>query len=245
MDVPRLPGWGWAALGALGAAGVLAAKNSMGAAAPSGRARPGRAPRDPNNYADPPALVLYPGDPHNGNVTVDSHGVSHTHRTPNGPRYKVAQLPTRSGSFCDWVNSMRMLLARQGLTGQAADFVIAHWDRETGNGRYLWNNSFGNAKQYDQYRPGGAWFRLTDGEPYASYDTADAGVAAQLSLLRSPHYAPAFAKLMAGDPTWYGDLGRLRYYGDANTPEGIEAAAQRGQAQYNALLPNVQACPRS
>lgn len=206
---------------------------SARASAPPSGTRRGRAPRDPNNYSD--SLERYPGDPHAGAV-IDGH----THRTPSGPRYKVANLPRRPETLCAWVGQCLALLSRVGLTDRrVATLVIAHWHRETGAGRYCWNHNFGNIKQFG----GGAWHRLTDGEPYVTYLSAEDGIRANLAVLRAGRYATAWAQLQAGKPEWYLALGRAGYYGDASTPDGIERAAQAGFRQYTTTyLPQVQQC---
>lgn len=221
-DLARVPWWAWA----MGGAGALLL------ATPAGAATTGRAPRDRLNYAT--TLELYPGDPHNGAVLHRGR----PSRTPRGPRYKVANLPPAT-TRCAWVAACRALLAPLGLSGEAATLFIAHLNRETGAGRFCWCNNFGNVKQFG----GGPWFRLTDGEPYVVYMTASAGMAGVLGVVRAARYAGAYRKLLAGDATWYGDLGRAQYYGDASTPEGIEAAAQNGQREYDTtFLPQVRAC---
>jgi hypothetical protein len=234
-------GLAWLAAGVASAA--IATRAAPAAARTLGhRARPGHAPHDPDNYATG-ALVLYPNAPTSGNTTVDSDGVVHVHRTPRGPRFKVANLPPAPTSFCEWVADSRALLAAAGVvdpTQQA--FIVAHWDRETGAGRYQWNFNFGNEKQYDQYRAGGAWHRLTDGEAYRTYASAAEGVAGNLSILRSIGHGAPWRKLLAGDPSWYGDLGRAHYYGDVSEPAAVEAAAQRGQAEFDEYLARVRSC---
>ena len=188
-------------------------------------------------------LVRYTGLPTEGEL--DSRG--NRHRTPAGPRYAVRNIPPFPGTVCAWAREMLALVERQGFRGKPAKLLIAHIARETGFGRSLWNNAFGNVKQFDAYARNHAWHRLSDHEPYMAFQSADDGMRYMIAVIRGTGgmRRQAYNKLMAGDQTWYGDLGRSQYYGDAprNDAAAIEAAAVRGQREYDqSYWPTIDRC---
>lgn len=102
-----------------------------------------------------------------------------------------------------------------GLGFEPARLFAAHVARETGWGRAVWDNNFGNIKAQGGWT--GPFFVLTDRlgftDPYRAYATPDEGLAAVVRLVSgSPRYAGAWSQLLAGDPNWYGTLGMEGYY---------------------------------
>lgn len=179
-------------------------------------------------------LLLRPGDAYAAAAWPARRSPGTTGaRNPPGPEYEVKHLPADwSGRRCDFVKYMRGLLVGEGLTGPVADLFVAHVARETGWGRAIWNHNFGNIKQFGA----GPWHRLSDGQPYVTYPSARAGIHDNVTFLRDRNngrYRAAWAKLVGGDPTWYGTMGRLGYY---------EGDPDAGQLQYDAILQLVRAC---
>ncbi len=171
-------------------------------------------------------------------------------RTPRGPEYEPQHLPVAwpntAAGHCAFVAYMRGLLAKEGLVGEQATLFIAHVARETGFGRAVWNNNFGNIKQYDNTTP---WHRLSDGQPYKSYASARAGVHDNIAFLRDRNggrYLEAWRMLLRGDVNWYGRMGLSGYYectgadGNRHTCRADEIHVP--QAQYEGTLAYVRRC---
>jgi hypothetical protein len=152
-------------------------------------------------------------------VHTDPHG----HRTPPGPEWRAEHQPrqwpaTAAGRAAFVRYAVPLFAAAAGLPQASAVLFVAHVARETGFGRAVWNNAWGNIKQYGP--AAWPWHRLADQEPYKSFLTPQAGAAYAVRLVQQRWPGP-YAKLRAGDATWYGDLGRGGYY------EGDPAAAQQ------------------
>jgi hypothetical protein len=180
-------------------------------------------------------LVEYVGAKTDG--ALDGHG--HTHRTPNGPRFAVKQLPKRPLTTAAWFKLIYASCAANGVTGPAAVFLCAMGARETDVGRSCWNNAIGNVKQYDNLRPDGFWHRLSDHEAYVAFGNINDGMGYVIRICQNTTARrAAWRKALANDPTWYGDLGRTQYYGDGTDAASVEAAAVRGQRDFdNVFLP--------
>jgi len=166
--------------------------------------------------------------------------------TPPGPEYERQHLPAPPANYCEFVRSTRDLLARIGLTGPGADLFIAHLGRESGFGRTVYNYNWANIRSFAG--SDAPWYRGVTGYPFRSYMSAAEGMRAMVDLIARPggRYAPAWAKLQAGDVTWYATLGVLGYYEvkDANdrwvaaTPDNVGPS----QADYEISLRSVRRC---
>lgn len=106
-------------------------------------------------------------------------------------------------------------LERQGLTHVQAVLFAAHLARETGWGRWVRGNNYGNIKAGSGWT--GDTFWMTDArgfrDQYRAWPTLDQGVQSTVALIRdSARYRKAWRLLRAGDPRWYGQLGLDGYY---------------------------------
>lgn len=113
-----------------------------------------------------------------------------------------------------FVHAIVPALERQGLTRTQAVLFAAHLARETGWGRWVRGNNFGNIKR-------GGWsgesFQLIDRlgflGTYRAYPSVDEGLRDAVALIRNtPRYRRAWRLLQAGDSRWYGQLGLDGYY---------------------------------
>jgi hypothetical protein len=127
---------------------------------------------------------------------------------------------------------MLQAIVDAGLTGRPAVLFLAHVSRETGYGQQVWNYNFGNVKQFGS----GPWYRHGT-EPYVAYPDTASGMAGDLNVLSLERYRAAREQLMAGDPQWYGTLGRAGYY-EAGPSHDFDAA----QAEYDGVLAIVDRC---
>jgi len=162
-------------------------------------------------------------------------------RRPSGPEWRLEHQPyawprTESGrrSFTRYL--ARKLIEQELLPPQAVALFIAHTARETGYGSAVWWNNFGNEKQYWK----GPWFNLA-GQPYIAFETPEHGLAHAVNRIRRQWPRP-FAKMLAGDLTWYGDLGIAGYYENGRTsPPSRHTAETIGptQAEYNGTVEHV------
>lgn len=182
-------------------------------------------------------LEPYPGDP-----AADAQG----HRTPSGQRVVKKQLPVYPGDQCTSIRNILSLVQQAGLSGRAAVLFAAHVSRETGYGRDVKNNCWPNVKAPNAGSP---WYRHS-GEPYTAFATPLAGMRRALEIVDLPRYAAAKRKLLAGDKTWYSDLGVGGYY------EYMDPVTRRyvphtwatvvlpgeGQDDYNKFLAKVERC---
>lgn len=123
------------------------------------------------------------------------------------------------------------LLQRHGMSHDAAVLFGAHVAREVAWGSAVWNNDFGNIKTA---HPSGPYYWLTDNyqshDRYRAYYTDDDGIEDNIRLVRDGaggRYKPAWAMMLAGDPNWYGTMGRAGYY------QGDPDAAQ---TEYNSIV---------
>jgi hypothetical protein len=124
-----------------------------------------------------------------------------------------------------FVRAIVPMLERQGLTRRQAVLFVAHLARETGWGRWVRGNNFGNIKAGRGWT--GPTFTLTDARgftgQYRAWPTIEQGVESTLALVRdSARYRKAWKLLRAGDVRWYGQLGLDGYY------EGPTGHAQDG-----------------
>jgi hypothetical protein len=143
---------------------------------------------------------------------------------PDGPQREPRRTGreglARTGPY-GWALSrwraLRALLVADGMPDavarRVAAAVVAHWARETGNGRAEWGYNVGNIKAY-QGQWDGPWHRLSDGLDYRAYDALDAGIRDTLRLLRSGRYRGAWSYLVDGgtDRGWYDRLMRAGWH---------------------------------
>lgn len=170
-------------------------------------------------------------------------------RTPRGPEYEPQHLPMQfpatAAGRCTFVRYMLGLLAGEGLTGEPAILFTAHVARETGFGHSVYNENFGNIKQFDNTTP---WHRLSDGQPYKTYPSARAGIHDNVAFLRDRNggrYRDAWNALLSGNINWYGMMGLDGYFecgpaGDRHTCTTGEIAVP--QADYAGTLASVRRC---
>ncbi len=121
---------------------------------------------------------------------------------------------TREGRMA-FVRTMVTVLRRKGLTRQQALLFAAHLARETGWGRWVRGNNFGNVKVGRGWD--GPTFAMRDARgfdgQYRAWPTLEQGVESNLALVRdSARYRKAWKLLRAGDLRWYGQLGLDGYY---------------------------------
>lgn len=129
--------------------------------------------------------------------------------------------PNTSAGRAAWARDLVGSLEDIGLTHLQAMLFGAHLVREIGWGQYVWDYNFGNIKWY----PGNPhdYYWLTDSggsyDRYRAYTSAQDGLQDVVALVRDvPRYQGAWAKLLAGDPTWYGTLGLEGYYEGPRVP---------------------------
>lgn len=156
-------------------------------------------------------------------------------RRPSGPEWQLEHQPyhwprTDAGHRAFTRYLARKLAELSILPPAAIPLFIAHVARETGWGSAVWCNNFGNEKQYWH----GPWFAL-EGQPYMGFETADQGIAHAVHRVRRQWPGP-WRKLLAGDPSWYGDLGRGGYY---------EGAPDQAQAEYDGTVTRVRSYLRA
>jgi hypothetical protein len=117
--------------------------------------------------------------------------------------------------------------------------LVAHWCRETGCGDDELNWNVGKVRAFASTRE--PWYYdPRTGLPWRAYDDEPAGVRGGLDVIRrGARYVDAWAKLRAGDVTWYTALGEGGYYSDrALTAEQLA----RHQADYESILATVERC---
>lgn len=174
-------------------------------------------------------------------LTVHTPGRS----TSNGTEYPLTHLPQAwtSAQVCAFVTYMRGLLVTVGITGRAAQLFIAHISRETGFGRNVYGNSFGNVKAHGS----DPWMRLHDGLAYKVYASPFDGILGQVAFMRdSQRYGRAWQQLIAGQTNWYSTLGIAGYY-QFRMPDGsiVDTTAENvgaSQADYERTLASVVRC---
>lgn len=115
----------------------------------------------------------------------------------------------------EFVKHIIPLLRRHGLTHEQAVLFAAHVARESGWGRAVFQNNFGNIKTGKGWK--GSYFWLTDRygyrDKYRAWDSEDRGIEQSISLIRdSKRYRHAWRLLRAGKVAWYGQLGLDGYY---------------------------------
>lgn len=125
-----------------------------------------------------------------------------------------SQRSNSTSSRANFVKTTISHLRRQGLSHEQAILFTAHLARETGWGKFVVRNNFGNIKV-------GSWtgesFWLTDRRGYRclyrAYATPEDGLRDNLTLIQdSARYRRSWALLQAGDASWYGQLGLDGYY---------------------------------
>jgi hypothetical protein len=121
---------------------------------------------------------------------------------------------TREGRTA-FVRTMVSVLCRKGLTHRQALLFAAHLARETGWGRWVRGNNFGNVKVGRGWT--GETFSMRDARgftgQYRAWPTLEQGVESNLALVRnSARYRKAWKLLRAEDVRWYGQLGLDGYY---------------------------------
>lgn len=160
----------------------------------------------------------------------------------NGAAQAAASTPAT------FVRSVVPALEHLGLTPIQAVFFAAHLARETGWGRWVRGNNFGNIKTGDW---SGRSFQLTDRlgfrGTYRAYDTTEAGLRDAVALIRdSSRYRRAWRLLQAGDTRWYGQLGLDGYYEAApeHGQHGMHTLATIGdvQREYEQIVDLVRRC---
>lgn len=158
-------------------------------------------------------------------------------RTPTGPEFDPLHLPSEWGYSrkCEFVAYMRSLLRGSGISGRPATLLIAHIARETAYGGRVFDNNFGNIKEYGS----GLWYRHpTNGLTYRAFESPRAGLEGNLRLLHASRYARPWAALLAGDKNWYQMLGEAGYY-ELTQNEPTFADHQR---DYERFLTIVESC---
>lgn len=126
----------------------------------------------------------------------------------------VPRVATGSRDRRAWLDARRQVLARVGVPAWAHRAILAHWARETGYGRWEWNNNPGNIRAFSGAWHGDVvWLRGRDGLlPYRSYPSADAGARDYWRLLGASRYRSAMDALRQGDVVgWYDRLLRSGY----------------------------------
>jgi hypothetical protein len=135
--------------------------------------------------------------------------------SPKPPPEPSAPFPATREGRAAFVRTMVSVLCRKGLTHRQAVLFTAHMARETGWGRWVRGNNFGNIKVGRGWS--GATFSMRDARgfqgQYRAWSTLEQGVESNLALVRdSSRYRKAWRLLRAGDPRWYGQLGLDGYY---------------------------------
>lgn len=160
-------------------------------------------------------------------VRTDPRG----HRTPQGPEWAAEHQPyhwpnneTGRAAYARYI--FFKLIDMNLLPAHAAFLFIPHTAIETRWGNAVWNNAFGNIKEFGNTHP---WVRQADGEPYRAFRTPEEGLTYAVDKIRKRWPRP-FAMLLAGDPNWYGQLGREQYY---------ERDPEVAQAEFTGTLPRV------
>jgi hypothetical protein len=154
---------------------------------------------------------------------IDARTARAPAEVPSTPRVIVAStIPVDAPKFsatpegrATFVQTMVPLLQRHDLTRDQAVLFTAHIARETGWGRWIYRNNFGNIKVPKGWT--GDSFLLTDArgfrDRYRAWSTPDEGIEANIALIRdSARYRKAWSLLKAGNPHWYGQLGLDGYY---------------------------------
>jgi len=126
-----------------------------------------------------------------------------------------APFPGTPAGHAAFVRTMVSVLRRKGLTHRQALLFAAHLARETGWGRWVRGNNFGNVKKGRGWS--GPTFIMRDARgfvgEYRAWPTLEQGVESNLALVReSGRYRKAWKLLRAGDVRWYGQLGLDGYY---------------------------------
>ncbi len=179
-----------------------------------------------------------------------------TTHTPGGGRATGIEFPRihaprqwTSAQVCDFVKYMKDLLAGSGLTGRPAQLFAAHVGRETRFGQQVYNNAFGNVKEYGD----GPWYRHSDNLQYKSFLSPRSGINAAMAKIRDSSrvhdghsYRSAWARLEAGEKTWYSELGLAGYY-QFRLPDGsiVDTTASNvaaSQTDYERSLASVERC---
>ena len=154
----------------------------------------------------------------------------------------------RRGQACDFVRYARGLLGPLGLSGAPADLFVAHVARECGFGQSVYDYNFGNVRAFASTAQ--PWYRNPhNGLPYRAYPSAHDGMAKMVAVVARSSNAVrqrAWAKLLAGDRTWYGDLGLSGYY-ETRDASGrwvpvTPATVGEHQADYDQTLATVTRC---
>jgi hypothetical protein len=148
-----------------------------------------------------------------------------THPTPLAAPDPAIPFPRTALGRAAFVRTMVAVLCRKGLTRRQAVLFTAHLARETGWGRWVRGNNFGNIKAGQGWT--GSTFSMVDARGfegrYRAWPALDQGVEGTLALVRdSARYRKAWKLLRAGDVRWYGQLGLDGYY------EGPTGHAQDG-----------------
>jgi len=147
---------------------------------------------------------------------------------------------TREGRSA-FVRAMISVLRRKGLSRRQALLFAAHLARETGWGRWVRGNNFGNVKAGRGWT--GPTFSMVDARgfegQYRAWPTLEQGVESTLALVRdSSRYRKAWKLLRAGDVRWYGQLGLDGYY---EGPTGHARDGSRFHTEHDlATVQNVQ-----
>jgi hypothetical protein len=142
-------------------------------------------------------------------------GFLHSVREPDAATWQPAPPAIQSPAPQVFVRMILPALERQGLTHAQAVLFAAHLARETGWGRWVRCNNYGNVKAGSGWT--GETFWMTDArgfrDQYRAWPTLDQGIQSTLALIRdSARYRKAWRLLRAGDLRWYGQLGLDGYY---------------------------------
>lgn len=179
---------------------------------------------------------------------VQAHESPPAHSVPSQTlETDVAPVPEPVASHrptpATFVRSILPALRRQRLTPTQAVLFAAHLARETGWGRQVHGNNFGNIKTGNW---SGSSFELTDRlgfrGAYRAYDTTEAGIRDAVALIRdSARYRRAWRLLERGDTRWYSQLGIDGYYESASPKPGKHgvhdvATVTRVQHEYEQIV---------
>jgi hypothetical protein len=119
-------------------------------------------------------------------------------------------VPRRVTGATNYASERFAALAAQGITGDVARAIVAHWSFETGGGNGEWNFNVANRKA----NAGEKAVDLGAAGIFKAYDTLDDGVREYLALLRSSRYVECWNVLQSNPRTnlWIRCLGLKGYY---------------------------------
>lgn len=131
------------------------------------------------------------------------------------------------------------------LKRSQVDVLVAQWAVETGFGRSVWNDNFGNVKAgrswtgpyvllltWEWHTRGGVRRKERWRAPFRAYPTPQAGISSWLGILASQRHRGALAHVLSSDPRAFGRaLGNVR---DGGSGYGTVSAQQYGDSVASA-----------